>query len=147
MGGLDNFKVMMTAQVFWSFVFTMLLYTTPVADQNQLAWITMSSGTTDLATIGTSFEAAVTNQTNIPIVEIGALLFYSGNIIIDLLLNFAFAIPQMFSILLNLLFLVIPLPNLIAKGVTLFIMAMISIAYAMGILQFVTNLRSGGSIA
>ena len=77
--GLEAFKVMITAQIFWSFVFTLLVYTLPGADQGQLALITMHNGTTELATIGDQFESAVTNQTNIPIVEIGALLFYSAN--------------------------------------------------------------------
>ncbi|HNV61765.1 MAG TPA: hypothetical protein PKN54_02360 [Candidatus Cloacimonas acidaminovorans] len=144
---LEQFKTMMTVQIFWSLVFTLLVYTLPGSDSGQLALITMSNGTTDLATISDSFESAVTNQTNIPIVEMGALLFYSGNIIIDLLLNFAFAIPEMFSILLNILFLVLPVAGNIQHVVTLFFMALISIGYAIGILQFVTNIRSGGSIA
>ena len=145
--GLEAFKTMMTVQVFWSFVFTLLLYTLPGADQDQLVWVTMHNGTTNLATISTQFEGAVTNQTNIPIVELGALLFYSGNIIIDLLLNFAFAIPEMFTMLLNLLFLVIPVAQNMQDTVQLFFLALISIGYAIGILQFVTNLRSGGSVA
>lgn len=145
--GLKAFKTMMTVQVFWSFVFTLLLYTLPSADQGQLALITMSNGTTNLATISDQFESAVTNQTNIPIVEIGALLFYSGNIIIDLLLNFAFAIPEMFTMLLNLLFLILPMYGNTQHVVTLFFLALISIGYAIGILQFVTNLRSGGNVA
>lgn len=145
--GLKAFKTMMTVQVFWSFVFTLLLYTLPSADQGQLALITMSNGTTNLATISDHFESAVTNQTNIPIVEIGALLFYSGNIIIDLLLNFAFAIPEMFTMLLNLLFLILPMYGNTQHVVTLFFLALISIGYAIGILQFVTNLRSGGNVA
>lgn len=146
-GGLDGFEVMMTAQVFWSLVFTLLVYTLPGADQGQLALITMSNGTTDLATISTQFETSVTNQTNIPIVELGALLFYSGNIIIDLLLNFAFAIPEMFTILLNIFFLIVPVYGNIQRVVTLFFMALISIGYAIAILKFVTNLRSGGTVA
>jgi hypothetical protein len=145
--GLEAFKIMMTAQVFWSLAFTLLVWTMPGVSQQQLAYVTMQNGTTDLATIGTQFESAVTNQTNIPIVEIGALLFYSGNIIIDLLLNFAFAIPEMFTMILNLLFLIMPLPFAIKNTVSLFFMAMIGIAYAIGILQFVTNLRSGGNVA
>ena len=146
-GGLDYFKTMMTAQVFWSFVFTIMVYTVPGADQGQLALITMQSGTTNLASISTQFGEAVTNQTNIPIVELGALLFYSGNIIIDLLLNFAFAIPQMFTMLLNMFFLIVPIAGNIQTSVVLFFGAMISIAYAIAILQFITNLRSGGQVA
>lgn len=146
-GGLEAFKIMMTAQVFWAFVFTLMLYTVPTADQGQLAFITMSSGTTELSTISTQFEEAVTNQTNIPIVELGALLFYSGNIIIDLLLNFAFAIPEMFTMLLNILFLIMPMANSIELTVRLFFLAIIAVGYAIGILQFVTNLRSGGGVA
>jgi hypothetical protein len=146
-GGLEAFKIMMTAQVFWSLCFTLLLYTLPGADQGQLALITMHNGTTELSTISDEFESAVTNQTNIPIVELGALLFYSGNIIIDLLLNFAFAIPEMFTMLLNLLFLILPMPGNLQLVVNSFFLALISIGYAIGILQFVTNLRSGGQVA
>jgi hypothetical protein len=144
---LEQFKLMMTVQVFWSLVFTLLVYTLPGASQGQLALVTMTSGTTNLATINTQFETAVTSQTNIPIVELGALLFYSGNIIIDLLLNFAFAIPQMFTMALNILFLVFPIWVETKLIVVSFFMALISIGYAIGILQFVTNLRSGGNIA
>ena len=145
--GLDSFKTMITAQVFWSFVFTLLVYTLPGASQGQLALITMHNGTTELATIGDQFESAVTSQTNIPIVELGALLFYSGNIIIDLILNFAFAIPEMFTMLLNILFLIMPLSGSLQATTQLFFLAMIGIAYAIGILQFITNLRSGGNVA
>ncbi len=144
---LDQFKTMMTVQVFWSLVFTLLVYTLPGASQEQLSHVTMANGTTNLATISTQFEEAVTSQTNIPIVELGALLFYSGNIIIDLLLNFAFAIPEMFTMLLNLLFLIVPMTVTVQTAVKLFFMALIGIGYAIGILQFVTNLRSGGSVA
>jgi hypothetical protein len=146
-GGLDPFKTMVTVQVFWSFVFTLLIYTMPGADQDQLSLITMANGTTNLATIGNNFESAVTSQTNIPIVDIGALLFYSGNIIIDLILNFAFAIPEMFTMLLNLLFLIMPMPGNLDITVRLFFLALIGIGYAIGILQFVTNIRSGGNVA
>jgi hypothetical protein len=146
-GGLDSFKTMVTVQVFWSFVFTLLIYTMPGADQDQLSLITMANGTTNLATIGNNFESAVTSQTNIPIVDIGALLFYSGNIIIDLILNFAFAIPEMFTMLLNLLFLIMPMPGNLNITVRLFFLALIGIGYAIGILQFVTNIRSGGNVA
>ena len=141
--GLDAFKIMMLVMVFWSFVFTIITYTIPVSDRPQLALITFQNGTTDLAAINQEFESAVTSQTEIPLVELGALLFYSGNIIIDLMLNFAFAIPEMFTILLNIMFLVLPISTQIKVGVFTFVSALIAIAYAIGILQFVTNLRGG----
>ena len=144
--GLDYFKMMMLAMVFWSFVFTTITYTIPASDRPQLALITFQNGTTDLAAINQQFESAVTEQTEIPLVDLGALLFYSGNIIIDLMLNFAFAIPEIFMILLNILFLISPLPVQLQVAVFAFVTALIAIAYAIGILQFITNLR-GGNLA
>jgi len=143
---LDYFKIMITAMLFWSFVFTTLTYVIPVDDRPVLVYVEFSDGTTDLATIKSEFDLAVTQQTEIPLVDLGALLFYSGNIIIDLLLNFAFAIPQMFTILLNIIFLVIPVLPELSNAMSALIFAMIAVAYAIAILQFVTNLR-GGNIA
>ena len=144
--GLSGFKLMMTVLIFWSFVFTSLTYTLPSEDVPKLAFITFENGTTDLTAINQQFESAITQQTEIPLVDLGALLFYTGNIIIDLVLNFAFAIPEMFSILLNILFMVAPVDTKIQVSVFAFISALIAVGYAIGLLQFVTNLR-GGNLA
>ena len=133
-------------QLFWAFAFTMLTATIPAGDLPQLTLFTFQNGSVDLATIGTSFQDAITNQTNIPLLDYGALIFYSGNIILDLILNFFFAIPEMATMLISAFFLFFPLAGGIQEEITIFLFAFIGVMYVIGLLSFISNIRSGAKI-
>ena len=142
----DYFKGVIIMQLFWAFAFGILTLTIPAGDLPQLAVFTFQNGSVDLATIGTSFQDAVTNQTNIPLLDYGALVFYSGNIILDLILNFFFAIPEMATMLVSALLSFVPLPGGMDVLIRSFLFAIIGVMYVIGLLAFVSNIRSGANI-
>ena len=142
----DYFKGVIIMQLFWAFAFTLLTATVPAQDLPQLAVFNFQNGSVDLETIGTSFQDAITNQTNIPLLDYGALVFYSGNIILDLVLNFFFAIPEMATMLISAFFMFFPVAGGIQEEITVFLFAFIGVMYIIGLLSFVSNIRSGGDI-
>jgi hypothetical protein len=105
-----------------------------------------ASNTNELQSISDKLESALTRQSSIPLIEVGALVFYSGNIILDLLANFAFAIPQMIGMITNGLSSLLSMDTNLWLPVQLFFSIIIVAVYLIGILQLVTGIRSGQGI-
>jgi hypothetical protein len=88
-------------------------------------------------------EDSLSTQTNLPAIDLGALIFYSGNILIDLLLNFAFAIPEIIALLIHSLMSMFSLEVQIFGLMTILFYLLFMIFYILGIIQFLTGIRSG----
>lgn len=145
---IDFVKIMLTIQIFWAFAVTGIVATLP-ADQVALVSVyTTQSGTVNIGTITSELNTGITNQFNIPLLDAGALIFYSGNIVLNLVLNFFTAIPQMFTLFISGIFLFIPIDATLQNSVKLFFGGIIFIYYMLGVLNFITATRSaGGKIA
>ena len=70
------------------------------------------------------------------------MIFYSGNILIDLLINFIFAVPSMISLFVGGICNLFSLDAFLTATLTSLGMAMTTIMYIIGLLQLVTNVRS-----
>jgi len=99
--------------------------------------------TQNLTSVSSKIESSLKLQTNIPIVDLGALLFYSGNLLIDMMLNFFFAIPSMATILIHFLGLMLNLDAHIVTMLKLVVFGFISVWYFLQIILFLVSLRSG----
>jgi len=143
MGMFDYFKTVLTIQLFWSFAFTLLLATIPTASLNFVQPFASQDAQIDIASVSTDMESSIDSQLNIPLVDAGALLFYSGNIVIDLMLNFLTAVPSMFTLLLSGLFLIIPVDAFLQQWILLFAFALVGIMYMLGLMSFLSAFRSG----
>ena len=143
MGMFDYFKTVLTIQLFWSFAFTILIATIPVASLNFVQPFANQDAQIDISSVSTDMESSIDSQLNIPLVDAGALLFYSGNIVIDLMLNFLTAVPSMFTLLLSGLFLIIPVDAFLQKWILLFTFALVGIMYMLGLMAFLSAFRSG----
>lgn len=141
--GLDIFKATLILQLFYSFAITTLVYS--LAGQG----IIITQGFTDvgeqisLANTSTEIQDSLTTQTSIPIVDVGALVLYSGNILIDLLANFLFAVPQMITLLINGLMYLIGIDTYITNQIQVFTSVIVSAMYMIGLIQLLTTIRSG----
>src|SRR3990172_7240849 len=85
---LEFVKTMLTINLFWAFAVTLLVATVP---SNYLSPVSIyvSSGSADtLNELGGQLETNIQNQLNLPLIDAAALVFYTGNLIVDLLLNF-----------------------------------------------------------
>lgn len=140
---IEIFKATIILQLFYSFAITILVYS--LAGQG----ILITEGFTDvsegisLANTSTELQNSLESQTSIPVVDIGALVLYSGNILIDLLANFIFAVPQMITLLINGLMYLIGIDTTITNQIQLFASVLISAMYVIGLIQMLTSIRSG----
>jgi hypothetical protein len=141
---MNVFKTIILVQLFFSFAITGIAYALPEDAKHYVSSASDLANEIDLEGTGKQIESSLEQQTNIPVIELGALVFYSGNIIIDLILNFIFAIPQMFGLLINLLLMVFgAVDYYLTALVQIFISVTYYSIYLINAMQTMTNVRSG----
>lgn len=139
---LNMFKAILIIQMFFSVAITGIAYAIPDSAKHFLTSYSDLTQTVNLQNISGSVQTSLQRQTTIPIIELGALVFYSGNILIDLLLNFAYALPQMIGLLINSIMLLLNVDSYIFALVEIFCSVIISVLYLVGIIQLISNARS-----
>lgn len=143
---MDMFIATITVMLFYGFAITMISHAIP---SDQLVFVTAFSETTsnlDLETISEEVQSSVERQTTIPVIDMGALVFYSGNILLDLIINFVYAIPQMIGLLVAGLSMLFNFDPVIVALVEMFATVMVSVMYFIGVVSLVTSIRSGRSV-
>ena len=83
---------------------------------------TTSQGHDTMDTLGPKIESNLGSQLRLPLIDAAALVFYSGNLVVDLLMNFMTAIPQMFTLLVEGIFTLMPIDANLQKYVKLFVL-------------------------
>ncbi len=144
---MDVFKVILIVQLFYAVAITFLVYSMPVDSLQYVTGFSDITGDISLEGVASDVQDSVQAQTEIPVVELGALVFYSGNILIDLLLNFTFAIPQMLMMVVNGVAMLFSIDSNLLNTLQLFISVLVVIMYSIGLIQLITGVRSGRLIA
>lgn len=143
-GIMTTFKVTLIVMLFYSFSITVIAEFIPESGR---AYVTsFSEGTTtvdEFSDYSQDVQEQLTQQTNIPVLDVGSLVFYSGNILLNLLINFVYAIPQMIGFLIHGLTLMLNLDKMIVYYIELFSAVVVSILYIVGLVQLITGVRSG----
>lgn len=145
MSATDMMLSALTVSLFYGFAITALVYGLcdgSYADPCSYVSGFASEGA-DLAGVGSEVEGALTRQTNLPVVELGALLFYSGNIFLDLILNFLTAVPQMFGLLVTGIMMLFNFDSGIVNIVQVFVTVSATVFYIIACIVMLTNVRSG----
>lgn len=150
-GSFGFFKTMILVNLFFAVSITIFAHGLEAMSSSSLAHITTYQALGDrlgLEDVGEEVESGLERELNVPLLDIGALVFYSGNILIDLLLNFAFAIPQMllllthsFGTLFN-----IDTTGFFLGQIQLFAGVIFGIFYIFGFVQLLLGIRSGRTI-
>lgn len=140
---IELFKVVIMIQLFYGLAITGITYALPADALLEVQAFSDISSSTNFEEISSQIEDSVEQQINMPVIELGALVFYSGNIIIDMVLNSALAIPEMFTILINGICRLISLDSYITSLLMVFAGVVFSVMYFIGIIQLLTNIRSG----
>lgn len=147
---MEMFKTIILVQLFFSFCITGIVYgMQELPDAKPLNFVTGFSDVTDeisLDSVALEVEESFTRQTNIPVIELGAMLFYSGNILIDLMLNFIFALPEMIGLIVQGIQMLLGVDNYLWALAQLFSTVIITVMYFIGLMQLLTNIRSGRAI-
>jgi len=146
---MDTFKFfvyLIIIQLFYGFAITLLAYAfTGFPSISSDVTGSYTTGAPTLANISQQIEATTQNQMKLPsIVDMGALLFYSGNIIIDLMVNMFTALPSMFTILVSALLIPFAFDPVVATNLKIFFFAIVSVIYFINLLAFLINIRAGG---
>lgn len=128
-------------QSFFSVGINSFTYALPPAARHFVSGF--SGQTIDLETTAQELEDNLQRQTNIPVIDVGALVFYSGNMFLDFLLNFAFAIPVMIGIFFNGITMLFSLNTQLVYYVQAFFVILQISLYFLSLIMFITGYRSG----
>ena len=141
------FTFLIVLQLFYSFGITLLTY--GLSGFNiQTMTLTMQpfqNQTVSQEDIASQIQSSTQSQINIPLVDLGSLVFYSGNIFLDLLINFFTALPGMFNLLVDAFCLLFNTPVFYATSIKLFIYVFLSVIYFISLIGFILSLRSRGA--
>ena len=126
---LNYFKAALIVQLFWSIAVTLLVLSMPSSDLVYLSFASESPTASTIDSVGDQMQGALSSSSTLPVVDSATLVFYSGNIVLDLIGNFVTAIPQMFTLLLKALFSLFPIDIMLQKRLYVVSYAFISILY------------------
>lgn len=136
------FKWIVIVQLFFAFSITVITYAMPDDSLNYVTAFSDVASEISLETVSNDVQDSVTDSLNIPVIELGALVFYSGNIILDLLLNFFFAIPEMIGLVINGFMLLFNIDSYLFAVVELFLATLTIVLYFIGLIEMLMNIRS-----
>lgn len=134
-------------QLFWAFAITLIVPFVPDAQMNQVVFFENDAGLIEYSTLANSLEDGISDQTNIPVLDFGALIFYSSNLILSLMINFITAVPQMLMILLSAFANIFPINYTIMYYMKTFFTLILTIIYYLSLFLFITNIRGGNAVA
>ena len=140
---LDLFKLILIVQIFFGSSITIIVHSLPGSVQGDMLVYTDFSERMSLSDISSKVEGNLNSQTKAPGTDIAALVLYSGNLLVDLLLNFVFAIPEMLTIVISGITLMVGVDYFIVAQIQLFVGVLFSVLYLIAILQFFTKVRTG----
>lgn len=145
MAGFDTFKMIISVQVFYAICITILAYTLPPADIGYTSDFS-NSDYMSLKNMSDQMTNNLNQQSNVPVVELGALVFYSSNFIVDLVLNFLYAVPQMIGMLIHGITIIFSVDTNLWAYIQGGASVAITIFYIIGIIQIMTTIRARGTL-
>lgn len=127
----------------YSLMITLLIYSLPAADLDYVYELKASPAYRELDDISSQFQSNIDQQKSFGVVEVGALALYSGNILIDLILNFFGAIPSMATIIMQGILVFMNLSSPLKNALMTFTYAIVGIIYLLSIILLLLDIRSG----
>ena len=143
---LDFFKTIIIVQLFFSVAATTISYSVPTEARHYLDDYLSLSDTMSAKNISDKLQGSLTQQTNLPLIDLGAMLFYTGNILIDLFLNFVFAIPAMISLIISGVMNFFNIDTFFTTQIQIFSFGAFSIFYFLSVVSMIVQIRSGRMI-
>lgn len=144
-GMLGMLAIMLIIQLFYSLSINAIVYSMPsdIRDESYA----FAEGTLNPDQTATQLQTALSSQTNIPVLDLGALVYYSGNVVIDLLFNFLGGIPAMFAMLFSGIMTIFSIDTYLINILQVFATVAWSIWYILSLIGFITSLRGGVNVA
>jgi len=146
-GAMTMMKGALMVQLFYAFAITLIVGLLPAEAVVYAQPFQDIGDDISLKDVSEDVQGSVDDQVSIPLVELGALVFYSGNILIDLILNFFTAIPQMVVLLIQGVTFFLPIPADAMAAFQLFLTVVVGVFYFINVLELLANIRTGRSIS
>jgi len=146
MSSINTIGVLISVMLFYSVAITLILYALPPQYMDTAQIFTTGGVVVNIDETTGDLEQIVDRQLNVPLFDLGALAFYSGNLVVDLFLNFIFAIPQLAQILLSVFFMFMQVDLEIQRILKLFVGAIIMTSFVLMIVSLIIRIRSPGSV-
>lgn len=144
-GQVSFFRYAVEVQALFSIFITLMVYAVAMFNPSDLNYVYQLQGTPtykDLDGFGDKFQSSIEQQRSFGVVEIGALALYSGNILVDLILNFFTALPSMATIIVNGLFMFLNVAAPIKEAALKFVYLIVGIIYLILIITLLLDIRS-----
>lgn len=138
--------IILMTMLFYSFGITMLAHFIPADNLAYVDVFSSSGAQLDFEEVGEQLDDSIQDQINVPLIDLAALVFYSGNILIDFFLNFIFAFPQMVQILLSVMFNFMDVDIFIQTTVKQAVGIIVFVPFVLLLLSFILNMRSGRGV-
>lgn len=129
-------KTVVAFSMFYSIVITLLSYAVAVPSE-------FSAISTDLSTYSQKAETLYQSTMGIPLLDMGGLVFYTGNAVIDFIMNFLTAIPSVSTLLIDLYLRFFPLDTSLAQTFKLSVYTLASVFLIIAIVKMVLGIRTG----
>lgn len=142
----DLFKVVIFAQLFYGLAITSVAYALPADAQQGITLFQEPTENLEMGQLSQDIQDGMQSQIGVPLIDMSALVFFSGNIVVDLILNSFFALPSMLSLALTGFFLFINIDPYLATNLKVFIVAMAAIVYVFGLMAFLINIRARSAV-
>lgn len=144
--GIGTVYSLILMQIFYGVAITLLVMVLPLSGA-QMTWFNNADGVMEFSTTSAQIQSSLESSTQIPLLDYGALIFYSSNLFFNLIINIVFGIPMLLSAFLYIFFYFIPIDYTIQKAVQLMFIPIITILYYFILLAWITGTRistSGG---
>ena len=127
----------------YSLMITLLIYSVPATDLDYVYELKGSPAYRELDDMSSQFQSNLNEQTSFGIVDVSLLALYSGNILIDLILNFFTAIPSMATTIMKGILVFMNISDPIKNALMTFTYAIVGIIYLLSIILLLLDVRSG----
>lgn len=141
MQGTEYLRAIIIMTIFYSFAITGITHYLP-SNVTGTGIFTSYTDSYSVAGLNAEMNNGLSQQLNIPVFDLGSLVYYSGNFFIDLLLNFIFAIPEMLTIFFGGLFFLFGVDPFIANQILIAIKVSLSTSYLIMLITMLLNIRS-----
>lgn len=138
--------LVLTIQLFYGFAVTSLFYAlskNPNFNINEVGLFQQQADSLDAKGIAQRIEGSTREQFNVSTLDFGALIFFSGNIFFDAILNSATAVPSMFTVLVEGIFQFFTgFPSDLKNQMKLFFAMVILLGYVASLLSLILQTRT-----
>jgi hypothetical protein len=136
--GYEFMKSIILFSAFYSLVVTLLSYAVIVPNE-----FVPEKNINDIRGLT---ENVYKNSIGIPIIDLGALVFFTGNAFLDFLINFITAVPSAAVAVLGFAFMFTNLPADVINVVKTSIFAVGIVLYVITLIAIILNIRSRGAV-